>query len=207
MKQLPDDLRARLGTLRICRANGITPRVLVPEQALDWLEHVDVLGGSLDWCIDLPARVVAFARRHEGTGYDAHATIACAPRLFSCSTFVKYVLASAGIHMPRYAIDQSYIGRRVERIDARTGTLVFWKSEFPVRDPTRAIGHVAITCGERRVIHAGNEIKTVHEFTPERPETAMYVDPFPVEPHVLIHLPPEGRGFETALDVVRSMQR
>lgn len=207
MKQLPDDLRARLGALRICRANGIAPRVLVPEQALDWLEHVDVLDGYVEAQDDFPGRAVAFARRLAGTAYDTHATIARAPELFSCSTFVAYAMASVGIDMPRYAIDQSYCGRRVEGPGARVGTLAFWKGEFPIRDPSHAVGHVAMVCGDRRMIHAGGTDKTVHEFTPQRPETAIFVDPFPSDPHVLVHLSPEARGFKTALDVVRSMQR
>ena len=208
MNRLPDDLRSRLGSLRICRANGISPRVLVPATTLPWFENVDARGGSIDDdADDLPDRVVGFARRQIGIDYHAHATVQSAPHAFSCSTLVKYAFAWIGIHMPRYAVDQTYSGVVIETVDWKPGNLVFWKGEFPIRDPDRAVGHVGIVCGDQRIIHAGSGDGFVHEFTPLRPETARFVDPFPTEPHVLVFPPTEERGLETALDIVRWLQR
>lgn len=207
MKRLPDELRLELARLRVCRANGITPRVLVPAAALDWLENVDVRGGRVDDIEDVRERVVAFARGFAGTPYDAHATIQTAPDTFSCSTLVKYAFAWVGIWMPRYAVDQSYIGRVVSRADAASGSLAFWKGEFPIRDEARVVGHVGLIVQDGRMLHASSKSRDVHEFTPLRPDTALYVDPFPPGPHALIGLPSEQRGLETALDIVRWMQR
>lgn len=208
MRVLPEDLRTRLESLRVCRANGITPRVLVPTAALPWLENIDARGGRIDEGFDdLSDRVTAFAIRQIGVEYRAHATIQSAPGAFSCSTLVKYAFASVGIWMPRYAVDQSYRGTAVEAVDWRPGTLAFWKGEFPVRDPDRAVGHVGIVCGDRRIIHASSTSRDVHEFTPLRPESARFVNPIPTEPHALVFSPTEERGLETALDIARWLQR
>jgi len=53
MSRMPDDLRLHLENLRICRANGITPRVLVPGSALAWFERIDERGGTIDDTDDL----------------------------------------------------------------------------------------------------------------------------------------------------------
>ncbi len=208
MRAIPDDLRARLESLRICRANGIFPCVLVPVAALPWLKNIDARGGRIDEDVDdLSDRVVAFSRRQVGVEYRAHATIQSAPHAFSCSTLVKYAFASVGICMPRYAVDQTYRGKVVETVDWKPGTLAFWKGEFPIRDESRVVGHVGIVCGERRIIHAGSGDGSVHEFTTLRPESASFVDPFPSDPHALVLPPTEERGLETALDIVRWLQR
>lgn len=207
MKPVPDDLRVRLQGVRICRANGISPRVLVPEAALEWMEGAEERGVRVDPDDGLRERAVAFGRRHIGTPYAVHASIRMAPNAFSCSAFVKYVFAEVGIWMPRYAVDQSYRGRLLDGADWRIGNLAFWKSQFPIRDEDRAIGHAGIVCDDGRVLHAGGRAKTVHEFTSLRPDRARFVDPFPTEPHALVLLPQEERGLETALDLVRWMQR
>jgi cell wall-associated NlpC family hydrolase len=211
MRPLPEALRRHLSELRLCRANGITPRVLVPEEALDWLQHIDVRGGRIELSEDLPGQAIRFARLQLGAPYHAHATIHHAPVDFSCSSFVKYVMAAVGIWMPRYAADQSYQGRVLLRdaqsVEWQPGLLAFWKGEFPIRDPMRAVGHVGMICGERRLIHADSKKKKVNEFTPRSPESAIFTDPFPSDPSVLVHIPSEARGFETALDLVRWMQR
>lgn len=204
MRMLPDDLREQLASLRVCQANGVSPRVLVPERALEWLEHVDLRGGSVEHVDDPRERTLAFGRRFLDAPYDRDANALAAPDRFSCSSFVKYALASVGIWMPRYAIDQSYRGRRLDGMAWEPGTLVCWPGEFPIRDPGRPVGHIGLACDDRRALHAGGRKRTVHEFTPRRPETAVYADPFPAGPSVLIHAP---RGFETALDLVRSLQR
>ena len=207
MTRIPDTFRRSLESLRICRANGITPRVLVPESALPWLEKTDAKGGRVEDANDLSDRLVAFARIQIGMEYKTHATIQLAPHTFSCSTFVKYAFASVGIWMPRYSIDQTYCGTIVETVNWKPGTLAFWKGEFPIRDEDRAVGHIGIVCGERRIIHAGSKSGAVHEFEPLYPETARFVDPFPAERHVLVLPPTEERGLETALDIVRWLQR
>lgn len=207
MERLPENLRLELAERRVCRANGISPRVLVPERALPWLKDVDVRGGRVDDAEDIRERIVAFASEFVGTPYHAHATIQAAPSVFSCSTLVKYVLAWAGIWMPRYAVDQSYVGRVVPRAEALPGSLAFWKGDFPIRDETRVVGHVGLVLDGGRMMHASSTTHDVHEFTPQRPDSATYTDPFPSEPHFLVLLPSEQRGLETALDAVRWMQR
>ena len=207
MDTLPDDLRVKLGTLRVCRANGIAPRVLVPERALSWVKDADARGGSLEVADDLPERVIAFARRTIGVRYRIHAEIQDAPGSFSCSSLVKFAFASVGIWMPRYAIDQSYLGVRGNEHAWIEGNLVFWKSEWPIRDQTRAIGHVGIATGTRRLNHAGQKDGVVSEIITCRPDLASFSNPFPAGPQVLLFPPPDRRGLETALDVVRFLQR
>lgn len=207
MKHLPDDLRVQLANLRVCRANGISPRVLVPEAALDWLAGAEEDGVIVDPADDIRTRAVGFARQLIGSRYETLADLQRAPRVFSCSSFVKFVFASVGVWMPRYAVDQSYQGVTLDGPRWTDGTLLFWKSLYPIEDETRAVGHVAVVSGEGRAIHAGGRARTVHAFSPSRPASAIFVDPFPSDPQALLLLPSEERGFETALDVVRFLQR
>lgn len=207
MKPVPDDRRAALSALRVCRANGISPRVLVPEWTLDWLGNVDARGGVIRDADDIRESVASFAVRFVGAKYNVHASVWHAPDKFSCSSLVKYAFASVGIWMPRYAVDQSYAGPLVVRSEAGPGSLAFWKGEFPIRDPERNVGHVSLVLPKGRMLHASSKAHDVHAFTPLRPDSAFYVDPFPADTHALVLLPSEPRDLETALDAVRWLQR
>lgn len=208
MSQLPDALRVTLSGLRVCRANGIAPRVLVPAEAESWFSLVESRGGSIEEDGARPDAVVSFGRRFLGAPYDAHATVADAPNTFSCSSLARYAFAYVGISMARYAVDQSYQGRSIDATHPiPMGMLAFWKSEFPIRDPSRTVGHVAISLGDGQLLHAGGERRDVHVFLPQRATALLAVDPFPEGPSLLIHLPSNRRDLETALDVARWLQR
>lgn len=210
MNPLPDALRVTLSGLRVCRANGIPARVLVPVGLEPWLRPIRERGGTAEEIDGLPDRVISFARRFLETGYRAHATLRDAPNEFSCSSYTAYAFAFVGIHLPRYAVDQSYVGRPVSREHPlRKGTLAFWRSEFPVRDTDRSIGHVAIATGDGTLLHASTREgrNDVHVFPPKNGVATLATDPFPQGPQLLAHIPSNRRDLETALDVVRWLQR
>lgn len=61
---------------------------------------------------------------------------------FDCSGLTQTVFRQKGVLLPRDSKDQALVGQSVEREDLLSGDLIFWP------------GHVAIYCGENRIIHA-----------------------------------------------------
>ena len=69
-----------------------------------------------------------------------------------CSGLVQQALMACGLACPRDADQQEALGREIAPAEFGRGDLVFWK------------GHVAMGCGERRIVHAnGHHMATVIE--------------------------------------------
>ncbi|MBI2023050.1 C40 family peptidase [Candidatus Giovannonibacteria bacterium] len=100
--------------------------------------------------------IVETAKSLLGRPYKYGAVMADAPVNFDCSLFTQYVFLQARVKLPRTAIEQAMIGKRVPFQKIKAGDLVFMKGElgrynkyFP-----EGIGHVGIYIGENRVIHS-----------------------------------------------------
>lgn len=94
------------------------------------------------------AAVIPTAERYVGVKYKWGGT---SPRTgFDCSGYVQYVFAKHGVQLPRTSRAQAYAGDRVPlAFDAlRTGDLIMFAS------PGKAISHVAIYAGNRRILHS-----------------------------------------------------
>jgi cell wall-associated NlpC family hydrolase len=71
---------------------------------------------------------------------------------FDCSGFTRYILGrSAGVDLPRTAIEQYYTGQPIGRDELRPGDLVFFRNTYK-----RGISHVGIYVGHGRFVHAAN---------------------------------------------------
>jgi len=92
-------------------------------------------------------RVVQTALSYLGRPYIFGAT---GPRAFDCSGFTRFVIAKAtGIRMPRTALAQSRVGRRISKSTLQKGDLVFFKNTYKA-----GVSHVGIALGNGRMVHA-----------------------------------------------------
>ncbi len=71
---------------------------------------------------------------------------------FDCSGFVRYILGqSAGVQLPRTAMEQYLNGTKIEAADMQPGDLVFFKNTY-----RHGISHVGIYIGDGHFVHACN---------------------------------------------------
>lgn len=115
-----------------------------------------------------PYDLIGPARSRVGRAkYERGASIKRAPRTVDCSSFTKWVYQKNGIWLPRFAIQQSEMGRDllppVETPAA--GDLVFTVGHQPLarRAGHISIGHVGLATGEGTVLHADYRAQTVVE--------------------------------------------
>lgn len=101
-------------------------------------------------------KLIALAKSLKGRPYKYGATIADAPRFFDCSLFTQYLFKEIGIVLPRTAIEQAMVGKKVSLKKIKEGDLVFMKGEigrynkyFP-----EGIGHIGLYIGNAKIIHA-----------------------------------------------------
>lgn len=205
--------RTALQQIRVCRISGEkTGRLLVPNQYIDLFCTVSERGGQIaiinEPRTDLPFDVLEIAHRQLNKPYFNRATPQDAPQVFSCSTFTKWVFAQIGIWLPRYSIDQSYVGNLSDRrsLTKYVGQLFFYRNRFPIEDPDRSIGHVAISIGDGTIIHGSAKCGKI-AIEPIKISPSLIANPFPKEACVRITLPTKTEELETALDVARWLQR
>lgn len=108
-------------------------------------------------------RLVYFARKHLGKPYKFGANPSEAPKVFDCSSFVQYLYKSIGINLPRTALDQALVGKKIEsnKVNLKVGDLLFFKGGWGHYNPQfpAGIGHVGIYVGNGKVINArSNEL-------------------------------------------------
>lgn len=105
--------------------------------------------------------LIRAARRYIGRPYRFGAKISHAPRIFDCSSFVKFLYRKVGIDLPRPSIRMAEEGKRVlgGMKKLLPGDLLYfhgiegrYNSRFP-----QGIGHVALYIGEGRIIHASGK--------------------------------------------------
>ena len=101
-------------------------------------------------------KLITLAKSLKGRPYKYGATIADAPRFFDCSLFTQYLFKEIGISLPRTAIEQAMVGRKVPLTKIKEGDAIFMKGEigrynkyFPA-----GIGHAGVYIGNGKVIHA-----------------------------------------------------
>ena len=99
--------------------------------------------------------VVQAARSFRGTRYVFGGTSRSG---FDCSGFVRYILSSRGVDLPRTAEEQFYHGTAVTRAELEPGDLVFFKNTY-----RHGISHVGIYVGNGNFVHAANSHKGVRE--------------------------------------------
>lgn len=100
--------------------------------------------------------LIKIAESLVGKPYKYGATMADTPNFFDCSLFTQYVFGQIGVKLPRTAIEQAMIGKKVTLKKIKEGDIVFLKGEigrynkyFP-----EGIGHAGIYIGKNKIIHA-----------------------------------------------------
>jgi cell wall-associated NlpC family hydrolase len=93
---------------------------------------------------------LAYAKKQLGKPYKFGAT---GPQSFDCSGLALMAWKSAGKTLPRTALQQSTVGKKIAKADLRVGDLVFFYGPKP--------HHVGIYAGDGKVIHAPQPGKKV----------------------------------------------
>ncbi|OQB18819.1 MAG: Murein DD-endopeptidase MepS/Murein LD-carboxypeptidase precursor [Parcubacteria group bacterium ADurb.Bin192] len=89
-----------------------------------------------------------------------------APQVVNCSSMVKWLYARRGIWLPKYAVEQREMGKKVDKDGLKAGDLVFkagtgWNLYHLY--PDEAVGHVGLATGQGTVIHAADSKRGVVE--------------------------------------------
>lgn len=86
-----------------------------------------------------------------------------APFRFDCSSLVQFLYSKVGIQLPRSAIQQAHLGKKVFATTLEVGDLLFfhgtighYNQEFP-----QGIGHVAMYIGDGKIIQATGSVGRV----------------------------------------------
>lgn len=157
--------------------------------------------------IDPRTRVLEIAREHRDKPFACMARPRDAPSEFSCSTFTTFVFGCVGIHLDRYASNQSYQGSPVAVEEALPGHLLFYGGDYAPIDSDRAISHVAIKSCSNRIIHGSSTRGKIVEHRYQDRKVEMAKDPYPVGPQLLLVLPRMIEDINTAHELVRYWQR
>lgn len=107
-------------------------------------------------------KIIKFARKHLGKPYKYGAKIYDAPKIFDCSSFIVYLFDLVNVKLPRTALAQASLGKKVSKSQIQPGDLIFIKGGWGHYNPEflMGIGHVLLYIGNNQVIHAkGEEIK------------------------------------------------
>ncbi len=148
---------------------AVANRCAVEMRCVDWSvteqEALEILTEVGFRAVD--ADVAHLARALVGAAYCRGARLREAPRVFDCSSLVKYVYGQRGIWLPRRSIQQRETGTAVDLADLRAGDLVFCSGHrnYFDTDPQDGVGHVGIATGSDTVVHAANKRLGVTEVT------------------------------------------
>ena len=104
-------------------------------------------------------KLVKIAKGLVGRPYKYGAGTKEAPRFFDCSLFTQYVFREVGVRLPRTAIEQAMIGKKIALSKIKEGDIIFMKGEigrynkyFP-----QGVGHAGIYIGGGKIIHASRK--------------------------------------------------
>jgi len=95
--------------------------------------------------------IISLAKRKLGRRYVWGAT--GGRNTFDCSGLTSYVYKHNGIKLPRRAIAQSRVGKRISRRNLRKGDLIFFDTS---RGRRGYVNHVGIYIGNNKFIHASS---------------------------------------------------
>lgn len=108
--------------------------------------------------VKLQQRLIYFAKKNLGKPYKYGAKLYQAPKVFDCSSFTQYLYKRIGVDLPRTALDQAHLGKRIDpkKEDLQPGDLIFIKGGWGHYNPefSQGIGHVAVYVGGGKIIHS-----------------------------------------------------
>lgn len=103
--------------------------------------------------------VITLARQCVGVSkYRRGAKPSEAPRVFDCSSLIKWLYGMRGIWLPRRSIQQREVGEiiNVESLAAGDAVFVSGRIDYYENNPADGVGHVGIFTSSNSVIHAAN---------------------------------------------------
>jgi len=106
----------------------------------------------------LQRKIITIANSCLGKKYKYGAKLKEAPHFFDCSSFIVYIYRQIGIDLPRRAIQQAELGKKInsKAQNLSTGDLIFArgrKGRYNPRFP-KGIGHVYIYLKDGKVVSA-----------------------------------------------------
>lgn len=109
--------------------------------------------------LDKVEKLIKIAKSLVGRPYKYGAKTTEAPLVFDCSLFTRYVFKQIGVKLPRTAIEQAMVGKKIPLAKIKEGDILFLKGEigrynkyFP-----EGLGHAGIYIGKNKVIHASRK--------------------------------------------------
>ena len=84
------------------------------------------------------------------------------PKGFDCSGFTSYCFKHFGVQLPRTAIDQSVVGKKIRSKKAKMGDLIFFEGSDQRQDKVAHVG--IVVSGKKKniqFIHAGSKGVTI----------------------------------------------
>lgn len=107
---------------------------------------------------NLQKKIIYFSKKCLGMPYKYGADPSEAPKIFDCSSFVQYVYKKVGVELPRTAIEQAHMGKKIgpkkERL--KIGDLIFMRGivrHYDKKFP-QGVGHVVMYIGDNKIINA-----------------------------------------------------
>ncbi len=97
--------------------------------------------------------LIKTAKSYLGTRYRYGGT---SRKGIDCSGFTKTVMKQYGKTLPRTSREQSKVGKKISKVNLKSGDLVFFSSR-----KTRGVAHVGIALGNGKFIHASSSKKKV----------------------------------------------
>jgi cell wall-associated NlpC family hydrolase len=113
--------------------------------------------------IDIP-RLVKKSQQYLGVNYMFGAKPYPQSAAFDCSSFIQYIFAKQGITLNRFSRDQAKQGMTVSRKNLRVGDLLFFNVPGRFKS-SNMVGHVGLYLGNKKMIHANTEPKSVVQIT------------------------------------------
>jgi cell wall-associated NlpC family hydrolase len=112
------------------------------------------------------SELISLAENFLGTPYKFASGPYESTHTFDCSSFVQYVYARIGVHLPRSTRTQAQVGQTVEVNQLQPGDLMFFYT--PGRYASnRIVGHVGIYAGNGKIVQTyGKPGVTVNDFDP-----------------------------------------
>lgn len=108
--------------------------------------------------MDKKERLKKFALKNLGKPYKYGAKLYEAPKVFDCSSFVQYLFQRIGIDLPRTALEQAHLGKKIppKKGNLKIGDLIFIKGSWGHYDPQYpdGVGHVAVYAGCGKIVQA-----------------------------------------------------
>lgn len=110
-------------------------------------------------------KIVGLAEKYLGRPYKYGVSPSEAPKFFDCSSFTQFLFKKIEIKIPRTALEQINIGKKIDKDDLRPGDLVFCKGSvgrYNANHPD-GVGHVALYIGRNKIVHAKSVEKNKKE--------------------------------------------